>query len=250
MDISAKPTHTAFARPRGCMTEFAVRLALFTLLPLLLGAAIVIFDRTATGPVRRAEAFLIPLFLVGVGGGGVSAFIANVLISDPAARSIGWGPGSPFQLQVGFANLAIGLLGAVAAERRDGFRDATVVAATIFSIGAAVVHLMEAATRGTLTPINALLHLAGLVLPALLIWFLIKVRRTEEAEPPTIVLRSWMIPVRRGSVAAVGIAATAFALGYSTGQMMALALAGIMVAAVVFWVMVSRAPSHRVRAEA
>ena len=56
------------------MEEFLARFALFTVLPLSLGAAFVIFDRTATGPVRRAEAFLIPLFLVGIGGSGVADF--------------------------------------------------------------------------------------------------------------------------------------------------------------------------------
>jgi hypothetical protein len=62
-----------------------MRLALFTVLPVPLGAAIVLFDRTATGPVRRAEAFLIPLFIVGVGGSGISAFIAHVFLSRPTA---------------------------------------------------------------------------------------------------------------------------------------------------------------------
>ena len=226
-----------------------MRLALFTVLPALLGAAIVIFDRTAIGPVRRAEAFLIPLFLVGVGGGGLSGFIAHVFISDPAALSMGWEAGSPFQLEVGFANLAIGLLGAIAAERRDGFREATVAAATVFGIGATLVHLMELAATGDLAPGSVLVNVASLGMPALLIWFLLALRRAERAEPPTIVLKSWMIPVRRGSVFAVGIAATGFAVSYSAGQVVALSLTGIVVAAVVFWWIVSRAPSHRVAAE-
>lgn len=222
-----------------------MQLTLFTVLPVLLGAAIVIFDRTAIGPVRRAEAFLIPLFLVGVGGGGVSAFIAHVFVSGPAARSIGWEPVSPFQLQVAFANLAIGLLGAVAAERRDGFREATVVAATVFGVGAAVVPLMAGAATGILAPGNVLRHVSNLILPALLIWFLISVRRAERTEPPNIILRGWMIPVRRGSVAAVAIAAPAFSVAVGSGQVGEWSLAGIAVAALAFWWIVSRAPSHR-----
>ncbi len=221
-----------------------MRLALFTVLPVLLGAAIVIFDRTAIGPVRRAEAFLIPLFVVGVGGSGISGFIAHAFISDPVARSIGWEPGSPFQLEVGFAYLAFGLLGAVAAERRDGFREATVAAATVFSVGAALVHLMDIAATGNLAPGNALQSVSNLALPALLIWFLVALRRAEQAEPPNIVLRGWMIPVRRGSVAAVAVAASAFPVGYATGQVVAVSLAGIAVAAAAFWWIVSRAPSH------
>lgn len=227
-----------------------MRLALFTVLPVLLGAAIVIVDRTAIGPVRRAEAFLIPLFIVGVGGSGISGFIAHVFISDPVARSIGWEPGSPFQFEVGFANLAIGLLGAVAAERRDGFREATVAAATVFSVGSTLVHLIDIAATGSLVPSNALQNVSNLVGPALLIWFLVALRRAERADPPNIALRSWMIPVRRGSVAAVAIAASAFPVGYATGQVVALSLAGIAVAAVAFWWIVSRAPSHRAGVEA
>ena len=232
------------------MTEIVARLALFTLLPVLLGAALVLFDRTTTGPVRRAEAFLVPLFLIGVGGAGVTDFIGHVLISDPAARSLGWGAGSPFQRLAGFAGLAIGLLGAVAAERRDGFREATVVAAAIFAVGKAVVPVMDAAAGGNLMSANALQGVAGLIVPALLIWFLLAVRRGEEEEQQTILLRGWMVPVRRGSVFAVGVAATAFSLGYSTGQMLLLPLAGFAVAAIAFWWFVRSAASHRVRPEA
>jgi hypothetical protein len=222
--------------------EFLARLALFTALPVLLGAAIVMFDRTATGAVRRAEAFLVPLFIIGVGGNGIVEFIGNVFISDTVARSLGQQPGNPFQLEVGFANLAIGLLGAVAAERRDGFREATVAAVFVFSVGATLVYV---AATGSPAPGNLLTDIGNLVRPALLIWFLIILRRAERAEPQTIVLRSWMIPVRRGSVVAVGIAATAFSVSYSTGRMAALSLAGTAVAVVVFWWFVSRAPSHR-----
>ena len=59
-----------------------------------------------------------------------------------------------------------------------------------------------------------------------------------------------MIPVRRGSVATVAIAALAFPVGYATGQVVAWSLTGIAVAAVAFWWIVSRAPSHRAGAEA
>lgn len=222
-----------------------MRLTLFTLLPVLLGAAIVIFDRTAIGPVRRAEAFLIPLLLVGVGGGGVSDFITHFFISGPAARFGEWESGSSFRLQLGFANLAIGLLGAVAAERRDGFREATVVAATVFGVGAAVVHLMVSATTGILTLGSLLQNVSNLILPAFLVWFLMAVRRAERTEPPNIVLRSWMIPVRRASVATVAIAAPAFSIAVGSGNVVEWSLAGIAVAAVVFWWIVSRAPSHR-----
>lgn len=227
------------------MEDFLSRLGLFTLLPLALGAGLVLLDRTATGQVRRAEAFLIPMFIVGVGGSGISGFIAHVFISDPVARSIGWEPGSPFQLEVGFANLAIGLLAAIAAERRDGFREATVIAATVFGVGATIVHLIDIAATGNLAPGNTLQNVSNLAKPAVLIWFLVALRRAEGTDPPNIVLRGWMIPVRRGSVAAVAIGATAFSVGYATGMTGAWSAIGIGAAVGAFWVIVGRAPTHR-----
>ena len=107
------------------------RTFLFTVLPVLLGVGIILFDSSATGRLRRSEALLIPFFIVGVAGSGIGGFIAHLFISDEIADSIGWPTGSPFQLEVGFANLAIGILGAVAAGRRDGFREATVIAVTV-----------------------------------------------------------------------------------------------------------------------
>lgn len=232
------------------MEDFLMRLALFTVLPVLLGTAIVILDRTAVGPVRRAEALLIPLFVVGVGGHGISAFIADVFITGPTARSLGWEPGSPVPFEAGFAWLAIGLLGAVAAERRDGFREATVAAATVYGIGATVVSFMGFAATVSVAPGTALQVASNLATPLLLIWLLVGLRRAERTEPPNIVLRSWMVPLRRGSVATVAVAASAIPLGHATGQVVPVSLAALGVAVVAFWWIVSRAPSHRDRTEA
>lgn len=231
------------------MEEVLVRLALFTALPIALGGSIVLFDRSAAGGVRRAEAFIIPLLLVGIGGGGVSAFIAHVFIAGPAVRALGWAEGSPFQLQVGFAYLAIGILGAIATEWRDGFREATIIAAGVFGFGIASAHVVADLNAGELGVVTALQVAANVVVPALLFWLLRALRRAESEEPQTIVLRSWIVPVRRGSVVAAAIAGWAFPLGYPTGQMAALSLAAIAAASVVFWWFVGRAPSHRARVE-
>jgi hypothetical protein len=116
-------------------------------------------------------------------------------------------------------------------------------------VGVAIVQIMQSAASGSLMPGNGLLYVADLARPALLIWFLLSLRHAERVDAPTIVLRGWMIPVRQGSVYAVGISATAFALGSSTGQIVALSLAGIAIAAAAFWWIVSRATSHRAPAD-
>jgi hypothetical protein len=98
------------------------------------------------------EIFLLYLFGVGVAGSGIGGFFGHFFISDSVAESIGWPTGNPFQLEVGFANLAVGILGIVAMGRRDGFREATVVAVTVFGVGATVVHVMDVIESGNLAP--------------------------------------------------------------------------------------------------
>jgi hypothetical protein len=207
--MDASPGHGLKGRADR-LDESLMRLALFTVLPMSLGGAIVAFDRTASDAVRRAEALLIPLFIVGVGGGGMTAFIEHVRSS---------------QLLAGFASLGVALLGAVAAERRDRFREVTVVAAMVLGVGV----------------------VADIITPVVLLALLVGLRRVE-TEPPTIVLRSWMVPVRRGSVATVAIIALALPVGHAMGQAMATSVAAIAVGAGVFWWIVGRSASHRVSA--
>jgi hypothetical protein len=213
------------------MTEFLMRFALFTVLPVLLGGALVLFDRTANTPLRKAEAFLVPLFLVGVGGGGIAAFIAQVFIAEPASALL---------RELGFANLALALLGAIAADRRDGFREATVVAAAVFGIGAVVATILDSGVTGETLP-----GIARLAVPALLAWFLFSLRRAEAGEEVNILLYGWMIPLRRASVGAVAVAAAAFAVGSSTGWMLAASLGGVAAAIAVFWFVIVQAATHR-----
>lgn len=135
------------------MEIILTRMLLFTVLPVLLGMGVLRRHKSATSPACRAEAMLIPLLIVGVAGSGLGGFVAHVFISDQVADVIGWDRGSPFQAEVGFANLAIGLLGAIAAGRRDGFREATVLAATVlaatvFGVGASIVHLVDIVDTG------------------------------------------------------------------------------------------------------
>jgi hypothetical protein len=57
------------------MTVFAVRVFLFSLLPLLLSAGILLVDRSASTRVRRLEIPLIWLFGLGVAASGIGARI-------------------------------------------------------------------------------------------------------------------------------------------------------------------------------
>ena len=114
------------------MTIVAIRVFIFTVLPLVVALAFVLLDRDSRSPERRVEIFLIFLLALRVAGSGIGGFFAHLFLSDAVAESVGWPAGNPFQLEVGFANLAMGVLGIIAVGRRDGFREATVIAATTF----------------------------------------------------------------------------------------------------------------------
>jgi len=93
---------------------------------------------------------LVPLGLMGLWG-----FLGHVFFPERAAAAIGWAP-SPFQTEVGMANLAIGLAGVVGFwVGPAAFRAALGLMALGFLGGAGVVHLVEIARTGNEAAGNA-----------------------------------------------------------------------------------------------
>ena len=105
------------------MDSVAIRVFIFSILPVIIAAGHLGLDKSSRPRERRLEIFLLYLFGIGVAGSGIGGFFGHFFISDSVAESIGWPTGNPFQLEVGFANLAVGILGIVAMGRRDGFRE-------------------------------------------------------------------------------------------------------------------------------
>ena len=73
---------------------------------------------------------------------GVWGFFGHVFMSERAASSIGWKT-SPFQKEVGCAGLATGILGCLTPAVPSPFWGATVIAFSIFMLGAAFFHVVE-----------------------------------------------------------------------------------------------------------
>jgi 4-amino-4-deoxy-L-arabinose transferase-like glycosyltransferase len=224
------------------MDSVAIRVFAFSILPVLIAAGHLGPDRTSWPRERRLEIFLLYLFGVGVAGSGIGGFFGHVFISDSVAESIGWPTGNPFQLEVGVANLAVGILGVVAMGRRDGFREATVIAATVFGVGATVVHVMDVIESSNLAPGNTTQNISNLLRPALLIAFLAASRRAErspDSETQTPGFEQWRGPRIRaagmmtGSVAAGfggGFAIDLPAIGTLVGTLVGAGLAALVVA--------------------
>lgn len=109
-------------------------------------------------PVRAGqvvEQLLRYILLLPIGIQGLWGFTGHVFFAEQAAASIGWAT-SPFQFEVGMANLGIGLAGVVGAfVRSPGFRAAVGVVTLGFLWGAGVGHLMQIDATGNLAPGNA-----------------------------------------------------------------------------------------------
>ena len=105
----------------GTWTTVAVRLFAFSVLPVLLATLHVRLDTGVTDRLRKAEVYLIYLFMPGVAASGLSGFFGHVFTPDAVAESIGWPKGSPFQQEMGFANLALAVLGLIAAGEGTAF---------------------------------------------------------------------------------------------------------------------------------
>lgn len=88
---------------------------------------------------------------------GVNAIMigsGHLVMPDPIADAIGWPRGSPFQWEVGLAGVLIGVLGVMAPGFDRGFQLATVIAFSIFYLGAAVGHVVQRLRAGNTSPGN------------------------------------------------------------------------------------------------
>ena len=192
---------------------------------------------------QSLEIFLLYLFGVGVAGSGIGGFFGHFFISDTVAQSIGWPKGNPFQLEVGFANLALGVLGIVAMGRRDGFREATVVAVTVLGVGATVVHIMDMIQTGNLAPGNTLQNVSNLLKPALLIGLLTAIRRAErspETEAHTSTFEAWRSPRVRAAGLMTCSVFTGFGVGFGIDQPVSGTFLGTLIGAGLVMFTVSR----------
>jgi hypothetical protein len=89
-----------------------------------------------------------------IGAAGLWAGIYHVFFPAIAAGHIGWQV-SPFQFEVGMADLAIGVTACNAFWRDLNFQAATVSVAAIFLLGDAVGHVREMTIAGNFAPGNA-----------------------------------------------------------------------------------------------
>jgi hypothetical protein len=106
------------------------------------------------------EAFFSYYMLFTIGISNLINFVFHVFFGDTAAKFIGW-KNSPFQAEVGFASLGIGIAGVIAFKGSLPFRFATLIPPAVFSLGAAGGHIYQMIAAHNFSPGNV-----GLVLPS------------------------------------------------------------------------------------
>jgi hypothetical protein len=156
-----------------------------SILAALIAAAIAVWR--APRPVTReavVDKLLRYFLLIPVGIMGLWGFVGHVFFPAQSAASIGWAP-SPFQFEVGVANLGLGLAGIYAAFSRFEARVAASIPAVCFLGGAAVLHITDIVVSGNLAPGNAgPILLTDLLTPLVLIVLLVLAALKQRAKSP------------------------------------------------------------------
>jgi hypothetical protein len=150
-------------------------------LPVFLFVAALVFASLSRSGAPVADRLLGWILLLPIGVTGLWAALFHLCFPDVAAADIGWEP-SPFQFEVGMADLAMGAAACVSFWRSWDFKAAVVMINAIFLLGAAVGHVRQMIAAGNFAPGNAGVPFFGdIAFPVLAIILLIIVRRSEAA---------------------------------------------------------------------
>jgi hypothetical protein len=105
------------------------------------------------------------VYLIGVAG--IGAGISHILFGRKTSASIGWAP-SPFETEVGFANLGMGVAGVIAAGQEPAFWLALIVVNSIFRVGCGIGHIRQMIRDHNFAPNNTTILLINFGVPAFL----------------------------------------------------------------------------------
>lgn len=139
-------------------------------------AVIIAFTRRRSPAAERLLAWTL---LLPIGVTGLWAGIYHVFFPEIAARYIGW-QASPFQFEVGMADLAIGATACLAFWGDLNFKAAAVTAAAIFLLGDAVGHVRQMVSAGNFAPGNAgVPFYTDIICPLLAITLVVLAKRSK-----------------------------------------------------------------------
>lgn len=153
------------------------------------------------GPQPIARAYMIEqllryTFLFPLGVQGLWAFFGHVFFPEQSAAAIGWAT-SPFQYEVGVANLGLGVASIYAAFSTFQARLAVAIVAFCFLVGAGIGHIRDIVDTGNLAPGNAgPIMITDILTPiALAVLLLLSVHKPKS--PATVALEAELRNARK-----------------------------------------------------
>ena len=148
-------------------------------LPAVLLVAAFILAAVRPNGGKLAEHLLSWILLLPIGVTGLWAGVTHVFFPSVAASHIGWQT-SPFQFEVGMADLAIGVTACASFWRDLSFKAAAVCSASIFLLGDAIGHVHQMIAAHNFAPGNAgVPFYMDIICPLLAIGLLIVARRSS-----------------------------------------------------------------------
>jgi len=103
---------------------------------------------------KITEVILFYLLVITFGLGSLVAGAFHVFNGPATAKMIGWAPGSPFQYEVGIADMAFGLVCVLCLFVRGTFWLAAIIANSFFLFGCMIGHVRSLAESGNLAAYN------------------------------------------------------------------------------------------------
>ena len=165
-------------------------LTFFVIGLIVAGVAIARAPRPITGAVV-VDRLLAWYVLFNIGVMYLVNFVFHVFFGQMSAASIGWAD-SPFQFEVGMADLAIGATACAAFWRDLEFKAAAICAASVFLLGDAAGHIKQMVVAGNFAPGNAgVPFYMDVICPllAIALWAVAKRSTVERLRAPPVVQR-------------------------------------------------------------
>ncbi|MDP4275557.1 MAG: stearoyl-CoA 9-desaturase [Bacteroidota bacterium] len=139
------------------------------LLGLIVGIITTLLDPSIRDLISISNNLLFYQLTVTVSLTNIVGFAGHVFKSDQVAESIGWGKGSFFQKELGFAELGYGIAGLMCIWFKGYFWLATIITLVPLYIGAALVHIKEVKKNNNFNPGNVISIAPDFLIPISLI---------------------------------------------------------------------------------
>jgi hypothetical protein len=144
----------------------------FILLAIVAATAhLALSSRSRSSGTAIVKTFLLYLLFVYVGLMGLLTAYAHVFRPLQTSASIGWST-SPYEYEVGMADLTVGVLGIMCVWIRGNFWLATAIANAVWLLGDAVGHIRQMVLNNNHAPNNAGIFLVAEIIAPLVILFL------------------------------------------------------------------------------